>query len=336
MFRSGMPFDRLKRREFITLVGGATAWPLATRAQQSVPIRPLIGMLPPLSATAASHNMSAFRSAMRDLGYVEGRNATLEVRYGDGSLDRLALLVAELVALKPDVLFTGGKAGALAAQLATKTIPIVIVTPEDPLVSGLANTIARPGGNVTGTWLLGDDALVGKRLELLRLAVPSVARIGLVANPDDPSDRLTVSQLPAAAHALDMAFNVFEVRDVARLDMVSAQIMRAGVQALVVGPGPTFFSPEIAAFAARLRLPAMYAFRYFVDVGGLLSYGPNLPDVYRQSARLVARILKGERPADLPIELPTRYELIVNLKTAKALGLTISDSFVLLADEVIE
>jgi putative ABC transport system substrate-binding protein len=222
------------------------------------------------------------------------------------------------------------------AQVATKTIPIVIVTPEDPIISGLANTIARPGGNVTGTWLLGDDALVGKRLELLRLAVPSVARIGLVANPDDPSDRLTVSQLPAAAHALDMAFNVFEVRDVARLDMVSAQIMRAGVQALVVGPGPTFFSPEIAAFAARLRLPAMYAFRYFVDVGGLLSYGPNLPDVYRQSARLVARILKGERPADLPIELPSRYELVVNLKTAKGLGLTISDSFVLLADEVIE
>jgi putative ABC transport system substrate-binding protein len=133
-----------------------------------------------------------------------------------------------------------------------------------------------------------------------------------------------------------MAFEVFEVRDVTRLDVVSAQIMRAGVQALIVGPGPTFFSPEITAFAARLRLPAMYAFRYFVDVGGLLSYGPNLNDVYRQSARLVARILKGERPANLPIELPTRYELIVNLKTAKALGLTISDSFLLLADEVVE
>jgi len=241
-----------------------------------------------------------------------------------------------LVALKPDVLFTGGKAGALAAQVATKTIPIVIVTPENPVVSGLANTIARPGGNVTGTWLLGDDALVGKRLELLRLAVPIVARVGVLANPDDPSDSLTVAQLPAAARALNMAFEVFEVRDVARLDVVSAQIIGAGVQALVVGPGPTFFSPEITALAARLRLPAMYAFRYFVDVGGLLSYGPNLHDVYRQSARLVARILKGERPADLPIELPTRYELIVNLKTAKALGSTISDSFLLLADEVIE
>ena len=332
-----MQFGQIERRHFITLLGGAiAAWPLAARAQQPAAVRPLIGMLPPLSAAAAARNMSAFRSALRDLGYVEGRNATLEVRYGDGAPDRMALLVAELVALKPDVLFTGGKAGALAAQVATKTIPIVIVTPEDPVLSGLANTIARPGGNVTGTWLLGDDALVGKRLDLLRLAVPIVARVGVIANPDDPSDSLTVAQLPAATGALDMAFEVFEVRDVTRLDVVSAQIMRAGVQALVVGPGPTFFSPEITALAARLRLPAMYAFRYFVDVGGLLSYGPNLHDVYRQSARLVARILKGERPADLPIELPTRYELIVNLKTAKALGLTISDTFLLIADEVIE
>src|SRR5262249_5301246 len=157
-----------------------------------------------------------------------------------------------------------------------------------------------------------------------------------VANPDDPSDSLTVAQLPAAAQALGMAIDVFEVRDVTRLDVVSAQVARAGVQALVVGPGPTFFSPEITAMVARLRLPAMYAFRYFAEVGGLLSYGPDLLDVYRQSARLVGRILKGERPADLPIERPTRYELIVNLKTAKALGLTIPESFLLLADEVIE
>lgn len=224
----------------------------------------------------------------------------------------------------------------MAAQIATQTIPIVIVTPEDPVVSGLAKAIARPGGNVTGTWLLGDDALVGKRLELLRFAVPGLSRVGVVANPDDPIDSLTVAQLPAAAQALGMALNVFEVRDVTRLDLAFAQIARAGVQALVVGPGPTFFFPEITTMAARLRLPAMYAFRYFAEVGGLLSYGPDLLDVYRQSARLVGRILKGERPADLPIERPTRYELIINLKTSKALGLTISDAFLLLADEVIE
>jgi ABC-type uncharacterized transport system substrate-binding protein len=327
----------MMRREFITLLGGAaaTTWPLAARAQQAL-VRPLIGMLVPLSAAAATVNIAAFRSALRDIGYVEGRNATLELRFGDGALERLAPLVAELVTLKPDVFFTGGKAGALAAHKATQAIPIVIVTPEDPVVSGLANTIAKPGGNVTGTWLLGDDALVGKRLELLQLALPALSRIGIVANPDDPSDSLTVARLPTAAHALGMDLQVFEARDVSKLDSVSAQVERAGVQALFVAPGPTFFSPEITTMAARLRLPAIYGFRYFTEVGGLMSYGPSLPDVYRQSARLVSRILRGERAGDLPIELPTRYELIVNLKTAKAMGVTLADSFLLLADEVIE
>jgi len=236
------------------------------------------------------------------------------------------------------VLFVAGKAGAVAAQSATRTIPIVMVTPEDPVLTGLANTIEKPGGNVTGTWLLGDDALVGKRLELLRLAMPGVSRVGIVANPDDPSDGLTVARLPAAAHDLGVVFQVFEVRDVTRLDAVSAEVVGAGVQALFVGPGPTLVSgrAEITKMVARLRLPAMYAFREFADAGGLMSYGPSLTDVHRQSARLAVRILKGERPADLPIELPTRYELIVNLRIAKALGLTIPDSFLLLADEVIE
>jgi putative tryptophan/tyrosine transport system substrate-binding protein len=325
----------VRRREFITLLSGAGVWPLAARAQQAL-VRPLIGMLVPLSAAAATVNVAAFRSALRDIGYVEGRNATLELRFGDGALERLAPLVAELVALKPDVLFTGGQAGALAVHSATQAIPIVIVTPEDPVVSGLANTIAKPGGNVTGTWLLGDDALVGKRLELLRFALPALSRVGIVANPDDPSDSPTLAQLPIAARALGVEVRVFEARDVSKLDIVSAEIERAGVQALFVAPGPTFFSPEITMMAARLRLPAIYGFRYFAEVGGLMSYGPSLPDVYRQSARLVSRILRGERAGDLPIELPSRYELIVNLKTAKAMGLTLSDSFLLLADEVIE
>jgi putative ABC transport system substrate-binding protein len=328
----------VKRREFITLLGGAAAaWPVVTRAQQEPsPIRPLIGVLSQLSAAAASRNMAAFRSGLRDHGYVEGGNATLELRFGDGAPERMATLAAELIALKPDVLFAAGKASALAVQGATRTIPIVMTTPEDPIASGLANTIARPGGNVTGTW--GDDALVGKRLELLLLAVPALTRVGIVANPDDPSDGLTVARLPAAAGALGVGIDLFEVRDVNSLDAVSAQVMRAGVQALFVGPGPTLVSgrAEITRMVARLRLPAMYGFREFADAGGLMSYGPNLPDIHRQSARLVGRILKGERAGDLPIELPTRYELIVNLKAAKALGLTIPDSFLLLADEVIE
>ena len=331
-------FDSMRRREFITLLGGAAAaWPLAARAQPS-PVRPLIGVLSPLSAAAATRNIAAFRSGLRDLGYLEGRNATLELRYGDGAAERMAPLAAELVALKPDVLFAGAKSGAVAAQGATRTIPIVIISPENPVAFGLASSIARPGGNVTGMWMLGDDALVGKRLEFLQLAVPVMSRVGMLYNPDDPTDALQIARLPAVARALGLAVDLFEVRDVKTLDAVASQVARAGVQALFVSQGPAFTSrpAELTTMAARLRLPTMYGFREFADVGGLMSYGPNLPDMYRQSARLVGKILKGESPADLPIELPTRYELIVNLKVAKAIGLAISDSFLLLADEVIE
>jgi putative ABC transport system substrate-binding protein len=328
----------MRRREFITLIGGAAVgWPLAASAQPSQ-VRPLIGVLSPLSAAAATRNIAAFRSGLRDLGYVEGRNATLELRYGDGAAERMAPLVGELVALKPDVLFAGSKSGALAAHGATRTIPIVTITPENLVALGLASSIARPGGNITGTWLFGDDALVGKRLDFLQLAVPGLSRVGVLTNPDDPTDALVGPQLPAVARALGLGVQVFEVRDVTKLDAVSAQVARAGVQALFVGQGPTLNTAraEITAMAARLRLPAMYGFREFTEAGGLMSYGPNLSDMYRQSARLVDRILKGTSPADLPIELPTRYELIVNLKVAKSIGLAISDSFLLLADEVIE
>jgi putative tryptophan/tyrosine transport system substrate-binding protein len=253
-------------------------------------------------------------------------------------MERMASLASELVALKPDVLFAGSKAGAMAAQSTTRTIPIVVITPDDPVVSGLVNTIAKPGGNITGVWLLGDDALVGKRLEFLHLAVPGVSRVGVLVNPDDPTDALTLPRLPVTAQALRVAVQVFEVRDATKLDALAAALTRADVQALFVGHGPTLNSAraEITAMAAHVRLPAMYGFREFAEAGGLLSYGPNLPDMYRQSSRLVARILKGETPADLPIERPTRYELVVNLKAAKAIGLAIPDSFVLLADEVIE
>jgi putative tryptophan/tyrosine transport system substrate-binding protein len=221
---------------------------------------------------------------------------------------------------------------------ARRTIPIVALTAGDPVASGLANTMARPGGNVTGTWLLGDDALVGKRLQLFKLAVPALARVGVLVNLDDPDDDVWVPRLPAPAHALGMDVHVFEIRDVTKLDAASAQVVRAGVQALLVGHGPTLNSNQavIAALAARLRLPAIYGFRQFVEAGGLMSYGPSLPDMYRQSARLVTKILKGERPGDLPFELPTRYELVINLKTAKALGLEIPRVLLAQADEVIE
>jgi putative ABC transport system substrate-binding protein len=275
---------------------------------------------------------------LRDFGHVEGRNVTLAIRYGDGARARMTLLARELVELNPDVLVAGSLPAALAVQSMTKTIPIVISTPEDPVVSGFAKSIARPSSNVTGTWSLGDDALVGKRLDFLKLALPGLARVGALVDPDDPTDRIQIPRLAPAARALGLFLQVIEVRDASKLEPVAAEVMRANVQGLFVGQGPTFNSirPQITAMVARLKLPAVYGWREFVDAGGLMSYGPNLPDVWRQSARFVDRILKGAKPGDLPFELPTRYELIVNLKTAKAMGLAISDSFLLLADEVIE
>ena len=220
---------------------------------------------------------------------------------------------------------------------ATQTIPIIVIAPDDPVVLGVAHSIAKPGGNITGTWF-DYDALVGKRMEFLKLAMPALARVAVIVNPDDPTDALTIPRLPAATRALGVTLEQFDLPDVTKLDAVAAAIGRADVGALFVGDGPTLLSAraEITAMVARLRLPAMYGFREFAEAGGLMSYGYNLPDAYRQTARLVVRILKGDRPGDLPFELPARYELIVNLKTAKAIGLTIPDSFVLLADEVIE
>jgi len=326
----------VKRREFISLLGGVATWPLAARAQQQ-PVHPLIGVLSPLSAASAARNIAGFRSGLRDLGYLEGRNVTLALRYGDGAPERMVPLGRDLIGLKPDVLVAGSMSGALASQAATQTIPTVIITPDDPVASGFARSIARPSGNITGMWF-DYDALVDKRLEFLKLAVPAVARVGVIVNPDDPTDAVSIRRLMAATRALGMTLEQFEVRDVTKLDVMAATIGRADVEALLIGDGPTILSArtDIIAMVARLRLPAMYGFREFADAGGLMSYGYNLPDAYRQMARLVVKILKGDRPGDLPFELPARYELIVNLKTAKAIGLMIPDSFVLLADEVIE
>jgi ABC-type uncharacterized transport system substrate-binding protein len=250
----------------------------------------------------------------------------------------MAPLARELVALNPDVIVAGAQSGNSAARNATRTIPIVALTPEDPVAAGIAQNIARPGGNVTGTWMLGDDALAGKGLDFLKLAVPSIARVGAMFNPDDPTDGVQTRRLPALAQAAGIAVELIQARDLSNVDVVAAQIMRANVQGLFVGMGPFYLSARatITAIAARLKLPAVYAWREFAEAGGLMAYGPNLAEMYRQSARLVDRILKGAKPADLPFELPTRYELIVNLKAAKAIGITISDSFLLLADEVIE
>jgi putative ABC transport system substrate-binding protein len=327
----------MRRSEFITLLGGAAAWPLTAQAQPSH-VRPPIGVLSPLSAASASRNVTALRSALRDLGYVEGRNMTLTLRYGNGAPESMLPLARELVALNPDVIVAGATSGALAAYTVTRTIPIVMILPEDPVAAGYAQSTARPGGNVTGTSNLVDDALVGKGLDFFKLAVPSLARVGALFNPDDLTDGIQIPRLPAAGRAIGVTVEAIEVRDLGNLDAIAAQVVRASVQGLFVGISPFFLSArtEITAMAARLKLPAMYSWREFTDAGGLMSYGSNLPDLYRTAGRLVDRILKGAKPGDLPFEIPTRYELIVNLKAAKAMGVNISDSFLLLADEVIE
>src|SRR5262245_40916418 len=328
----------MRRREFLTILGGASithGWPIAGHAQLSS-VRPLIGVLSPIAAPDAKPLITAFRSALRELGYVEGRDMTIIVRYAEGSPERMAPLARELLARTPDVIVAG--AYLAAARNATRTIPIVALTPEDPIQAGLAQSLARPGGNVTGTWTLGNEAMVEKGLDLFKLAVPALARIGALFNPDDPTDRLQISRLPAAARAVGVTISIIYVRDLGNPDAVAAEIKRADVQGLLVGQAPFYLTgrAEITAMAARLELPALYSWRQFADAGGLMVYGPSLIDMYRQSARLVDRILKGAKPADLPFELPTRYELIVNLKTAKAMGLAISEPFLLLADEVIE
>jgi putative ABC transport system substrate-binding protein len=333
-----MQLDHLKRREFITLLGGAAAvWPLAARAQQSLG-RPLVGLLSPLSQAAAARNVEGFRKGLRDLGYVEGRNIAVEFRYSEGVPARLPELAAELVALNPDVIFAGSASGILAAHRATQTIPLVMVTLTDPIALGLVKSIARPGTNVTGTLLAGGEALAGKRLGLLKDIVPGVSRVAALVNPDDATEAPNLSELPAAAPALGLALQIIEVRDLSELDTAFARAAREGAQALIISQTPLFLSnrSKVVAMAARIRLPAIYGWREFAETGGLASYGPNLPEVYRRSAALVDKILKGASPADLPVETPTRFELVVNLKAAKAIGLTVSESFQLLADEVIE
>ena len=328
----------MRRRELITLIGGAAAaWPLAARAQQPSG-RPSVGLLSPLSEITATRNIEGFRAGLRELGYVEGRNITLALRFADGMSDHLPALAAELVALNPDVMIAAPEPSLAAVRGVTRTIPVITIWLQDPVLSGAADTIARPGGHVTGTWIAGDDALVGKRLELLKEAVPVVTRVSVFANFAEVTDTVVTDRLAIPARALGLTVNVIDVRDAAGIEAAFAAAAREGAQALFVGQSPLFNTHrvEITARAQRARLPAIYGFREFAIAGGMMSYGPSLPAVYRRFATLVDKILKGESPANLPIEVPTRFELVINLKAAKAIDLTISEPFLVRADEVIE
>jgi putative tryptophan/tyrosine transport system substrate-binding protein len=328
----------VKRREVITLLGGAAAaWPLAAWAQQSSG-HPLIGILSPLSAGTATRNIEGFRVGMRELGYLERRNLSLALRFAEGMPERMPPLATELVGLNPDVIIAAPETSLFAVRSVTRTIPIITIWLQDPVTSGIVDSIARPGGHVTGTWIAGDDALVGKRLELLKEAVPAVALIGVLVNPAEVQDSVVIRLLSAPARALGLTATIIQVRDAAGIEAAFASATRDNVEALFVSQSPFFNTHrvEIAARAVRARLPAIYGFREFADAGGLMSYGPSLPAVYQRFAALVDKILKGASPADLPVEVPTRFELIVNLKAAKAIDLTIPESFLLRADEVIE
>jgi putative tryptophan/tyrosine transport system substrate-binding protein len=328
----------MKRREFITLLGGAaTAWPLVARAQQ--PAMPVVGVMSPLSVATAARNLAALRNGLRDLGYVEGHNIKIESRFADGMAERFPTLVADLTALKPTVILVGSTSGVLAARKVTQTIPLIwFGSVDDPVALGLVESFARPSGNVTGFLLSSDARMVSKRLELLLDAAPGLSRVGVLLAPDYATADGTMKSITPAARGLGIDIRVYEVRSKVELEPALAAAVRDDVHALYVSEAPHLLvlRAEIAAQVASVRLPAMYSFREYVQSGGLMSYGSDLPDLYRRAAAYVDKILKGNNPGELPLQSAEKFELVVNLKAAKALGLTIPESFLLRADEVIE
>ncbi len=329
----------MERRTFMTmLTGGIVAAPLAAEAQQAAKIA-RIGYLAG-NLAAAPRLEEAFRQGLRDLGYVEGRNVVIEYRDAEGKLERLPALAAELVALKVDVIVAPSTPAALAAKQATRTLPIVFAVAADPVASGLVTSLARPGGNVTGLSILAPE-LVGKRLELLTQAVPGVSRVAVLWQPGGLGERTEKDMLKGAevaARALGVRLQFVEARGPADFDRAFSDMTRARAGALTVLASTMFFSERrrLVDLAAKNRLPAVYPWREYVDAGGLMSYGPNIADLFRRAATYVDKILKGAKPADLPVEQPTKFELVINLKTAKALGLTIPPSVLGRADEVIQ
>jgi ABC-type uncharacterized transport system substrate-binding protein len=327
----------MRRREFLGVLGGAAAYPLAARAQPGA--MPVIGVLSPVSVATSARNIAALRQGLRDLGYIEGRNIEIEYRFAEGIPERLTRFASELASLKAEVIAVGSTSGIVSASKITQTVPLIMIgVTEDPVVLGLAQSFARPGGNVTGFLLTGDQEILGKRLQLLSDAVPGVSRVGFVGNPDSAGDSAELKMVPSVAARFGLQYRLLEVRTVDELEAAFATASRDQLQALYISWNPVFNvqRARVVSMVTRLRLPAMYGFRDFVQAGGLMSYGPDLPDLYRRSAVYIDKVLKGEKPGNLPLQLAERYELVINLKTAKELGLSISEAFLLLADEVIE
>jgi putative tryptophan/tyrosine transport system substrate-binding protein len=334
----GAPMPGMRRREFVTLLGGAAvAWPLAAHAQQ--PAMPVIGFLNLVSPDTYADRLRAFRQGLKDTGYVEGENVAIDYRWADNQIDRLSPMAAELVRRRVAVITAaGGPAAAVAAKAATTTIPIVFSTTEDPVRLGFVASLARPGGNLTGiNSLIGE--LVAKRLELLRELVPVVTRVAVLVNPADASSAgTTLRDVEATAGAMGLQIRIVNANAGRELDAAFAGFVHERPDAIFVAGQPFFTSRrvQLALLAAHHSIPAIYGVREIAEVGGLMSYGINLVDGWRQIGVYTGRILKGAKPADLPVEQASKFQLVINLQTAKILGLTIPPSLLARADEVIE
>src|SRR5262249_54577465 len=325
-----MQFDQLRRREFISLLGGAAAWPVAARAQQAEKA-PRIGIID--DAPIWDH----LRQGLRDLGYVEGRNIAIEYRSAGGNFDRLRRAAVELAAVPVNVIVAFGSTATRAARKATSTIPIVMIGIGDPVRAGFVTNLARPDGNITGTTNLGPD-LIGKRMEILKECVPGLARVAFLWNPDNDSNLAFLEELIIAVPALGLQLISAPLRTSNDFNAVFAAMMQRRPNAFVTTSDPLIqlHIGQIIDFMVEHRLPSMYQTKENVRAGGLIAYGPSLPELFRRSAWYVHRILQGAKPADLPVEQPTKFELSINLRTARALGLTVPQTLIPVADELIE
>jgi ABC-type uncharacterized transport system substrate-binding protein len=326
----------MKRREFITLLGGAaTAWPLAARAQQ--PGMPVIGFLNSGSPDTLAQLVAAFRQGLREDGYVEGQNLAIEYRWAGGVYERLPALAADLIRRQVSVIIAGAPPAVLAAKAMTSTVPIVFTSGGDPVELGFVSSLNRPGGNLTGVSFLVNE-LGAKRLELLHELVPKAALIGFLANPTRPSSEVETKDTQQAAQRLGVQVHIVNASSEREIDAAFANFVQQRVNALLIGTDSYYLTrrDQLVALAARLAVPTMYNLREYVVAGGLMSYGPSITDVYRQAGVYTAKILKGAKPAELPVVQPTKFELVINLKTAKVLGLTVPLIMQMTADEVIE